>query len=1035
MIRIREACFIGCLRQFIAALHVSFPSFHPSPIRSHPSKEGMQCWAIALIIPGFFTVVEANARNRRSWGVGELAWMQPEGGILGKVGQYIFESGEDIKLFCTLTEAGLSEGLFTSDLRFETPSNDVVKPNFWLNDKTVSLLIANATTGDSGRYECGNVSNDENVALFDTVTLEIGYPRLKSWRCWSMQLELLHCNWSRTDNLFETKYTFYIQTDGTKMTECRQEDPAQEECEARKGQTPPYRPGETEMNIKVKARNVLGNRTFTYPFDHYRNIKIEALENVAVKTVDAETLNVTWDLPAGLHRFNVPVLHNIQLVPQQSAEELNSSNVNYTIPGASNRKSWNYTFTDQTPNTMYDVTIKAIVADAEFPDLWSNNSTASSKTLPKAPDRSPEMPLGSFHVDRIDDGFRNIYLYWIPLKDWEHYSDNFSYLVEGREIQTNEVVQPNMVKYASAVFGNLSTESAYNFSIVSSNEMGKSPLLSIIEVYEETNRIPCPTIHRDSPTNDGRYLLEWKASEERKIENFTVFWCRSPTPWPVCDTGIDWEVVSKDKTTFEWKSVEPLKFAVSANGESGHSGLCWERAKVERELGYVPASILTITVLIMVALFASAALCGKRLWKQFRKIGDVDIILPQDFLDITQKEPGEPPNQGIPYKSDRGNHGINEYTPGSPTIKTSSPVQEYEEMRWLSERPKYWNVHEGQLCPATSQGRCLYVSIDHEDEEESADGECDEDSRNLDDDFEKYLVDYEKLMKPLGIVKTVTEKEMLNPGYVKASVLSAQDEKNNCFILNKGLGMIPPETNQEHDEESLQISRIFEGEASPARTQKSKNRLENATDESNKSGSEHQLCAALQVVKQMHEEDEETAKPILPASSRINSLSDLGREGSSICLRQPQRRWGTESNIMADNEKDVVQSLIWSSKPGSVSDIPSTYHKAGIQEKEYTPGSPTTKTSCPSQEYKEMRWLSGNPEYWVACEGHLCPIPCQGRNRYLSIDLDKAATEKEKLSPGYVNASVLSAQDEKTNRLSLNIGLGKIPQETNQEHD
>ena len=60
--------------------------------------------------------------------------------------------------------------------------------------------------------------------------------------------------------------------------------------------------------------------------------------------------------------------------------------------------------------------------------------------------------------------------------------------VEGLEIQANEVVQPTTVTNASAVIGNLSTESAYNFFILSSNEMGTSPQVSVVEVHEESNR-------------------------------------------------------------------------------------------------------------------------------------------------------------------------------------------------------------------------------------------------------------------------------------------------------------------------------------------------------------------------------------------------------------------------------------------------------------------------------------------------------------------------------------------------------------------
>ena len=62
-------------------------------------------------------------------------------------------------------------------------------------------------------------------------------------------------------------------------------------------------------------------------FDSTNVVKIEALWNATVMAMDARTLNVTWNLPARLQNYNVSVLHSIQLIPQQSAEELNSSNV------------------------------------------------------------------------------------------------------------------------------------------------------------------------------------------------------------------------------------------------------------------------------------------------------------------------------------------------------------------------------------------------------------------------------------------------------------------------------------------------------------------------------------------------------------------------------------------------------------------------------------------------------------------------------------------------------------------------------------
>ncbi|CAG0896933.1 unnamed protein product [Darwinula stevensoni] len=542
----------------------------------------MNCWAFLLfLIPGIVTV-KAKAINHRSWGSGELARMQPQGGILGDYGQYIFESEQDIKLLCTLTDAGLNEGIKTSDLRFKTPSGDVVKPNLISNNATVLLIIVNATAPASGRYYCGNVSDNEKFSMLHTVPLEIGFPplELKSWRCWSKQLERLYCHWSKPENPVWTDYFFFIQTDGMTMTECRKRTRNEEECEAWKGQTPPYRPGETETNITVKAQNVLGHRVFTYPFDHYRNIKIEKLENVEVKAADAETLDITWDLPGNLQYYNVSIVHNIRWVPRPWAEKPHfQAETSFTIPGDSYQKSWNYALTGLIPNTIYDVEIKAIVLDAEFSDLWSDTSGAYEKTMPKAPDRSPEVPPGSFHVDRIGGSLRNISLYWIPLEDWEQNSDNLTYRVEGLELTTMTKVEPTFVTERSAVFKNLRNKSAYRFHIVSRNDVGESPQMSIIEVDTEKNRIPHPKILKEK-YDDGKYKLEWKASEKDKTTNFTVFWCLSPPSWPTCASDINWVVVPKSIVAFELESIESLKFAVSANGELGSSGLSWKKAEI-----------------------------------------------------------------------------------------------------------------------------------------------------------------------------------------------------------------------------------------------------------------------------------------------------------------------------------------------------------------------------------------------------------------------------------------------------------------------
>ncbi|CAG0901145.1 unnamed protein product [Darwinula stevensoni] len=878
---------------------------------SHPSSGVMRLWAFALIIHGFFTGVVSKVGNHRLRSVGSLALLQAEGGIRSNNGQSIFESGQDIELLCTLTDAGLNEGLKTSDLRFEIPSGDVVKPNYTSNNTTVSLIIVNATASASGRtkmtecrqkdpyvteceankgqtppYRPGETETNitvkaqnvlghtvftypfdhyrnikietlENVALetVDAETMELTWDIPLQSIFESGQDIVLLCTLTdaglneglKTSDLrFEIpsgdvvkpNYTSNNTTVSliivnatasasgrTKMTECRQKDPNVTECEAKKGQTPPYRPGETETNITVKAQNVLGQSVFTYPFDHYRNIKIETLENVALETVDAETMELTWDIPLGLALYNVSIVHAIQLTHSWE-DELHSAGLfyafieegrrqafqpvlhnvfdllatlqtlatqkfievsvvnkgvaNYQIPGGSKEKSWNYTLNNLIPNTNYEVAIRASVEGAEYPDLWSNYSMVEGKTMPKVPDRSPDVPLGSFHVERINDSRINISFYWVPLSDWEHYGDNFTYLVEGWTFScvdnSTQEVQPSIVTNTSAAFEYLRTDSAYKFLIVSSNEMGNSQGLSIFEVDMESNRMPFPAIQRYERMVDGTYVLEWRALEEEKTTNFTVFWCLSTPYWPKCDSGIDWVFVSRNTTTFELKSNKLLKFAISANRENGSSGMGWDQILMVPDSGQnLPVVLIVVAVVIVVILGVSAVLGGKRLWRRFRKIGNVEVALPSAFSDSNPNRTEDEPNEAAPHETEsvRVNTALPESVPGptldSPTTDARSPVQAYKKLPDPLEDPEYRIVSFGDVRLAPGEQDINYICDALEDEGNVSEDDRDDDSRTFDSDYNMSLVDDEEYMKKLGILGMGTRRKMSSTGYVQAS--------------------------------------------------------------------------------------------------------------------------------------------------------------------------------------------------------------------------------------------------------------------------
>ena len=97
--------------------------------------------------------------------------------------------------------------------------------------------------------------------------------------------------------------------------------------------------------------------------------------------------------------------------------------------------------------------------------------------------------------------------------------------------------------------------------------------------------MPFPAIQREERMDDGTYVLEWMALEEERTTNFTVFWCRSPPLWPKCNSDINWRVIPKNTTKFEFKSNESLKFAVSVNREFGDSGMSWDKSMMIPDSG------------------------------------------------------------------------------------------------------------------------------------------------------------------------------------------------------------------------------------------------------------------------------------------------------------------------------------------------------------------------------------------------------------------------------------------------------------------
>jgi hypothetical protein len=348
---------------------------------------------------------------------------------------------------------------------------------------------------------------------------------------------------------------------------------------------PSYRNIFEYMSFLVTGHNALGNHSQSIKFHHYAHIIPAAPKQFEVVEKTESSVLLHWYIDS-LVTFDKGWYYKLSYT-------YSSSGTWYTIEYFHKDKilvkiddeiRLNITGLKY-PNTAYDFRVSMRSAVAPQNEGWSEPASLIVKTKPCAPYRAPRTDTGSFEISSSEstEDYRVVYIYWQPLPRLEYNGEGFTYdITVFRNGHESENIPLLSLQYSYAKY-RIKFDS-YRFLIRSKNNEGVSESWSEVYVPDKENILRTPTILSKIDYGGGVYELSWKASEEGKNVNYTVFWCETNREYPYqCDGYIDWEHVKgdKNKLNFTTKNYAAgrqsvgYQFAVSAISETSSSGMVW----------------------------------------------------------------------------------------------------------------------------------------------------------------------------------------------------------------------------------------------------------------------------------------------------------------------------------------------------------------------------------------------------------------------------------------------------------------------------
>ncbi|XP_066908387.1 cytokine receptor isoform X1 [Halyomorpha halys] len=369
---------------------------------------------------------------------GECARGLVTAGVTVPKGDITIEYGNPLEILCMLNTPTIYN---SSHLRFYDNGEEVSKELVNLVNETTLRLFVEKPPISSRLYSCKLMTapNEFEGVCFNYVYVGGKPQEVLSFSCISNNFENLNCSWIPVQNPFTTKYriTYSLRPNENRhFYECpNKSDVEHNYCLWTFDSNPPYRLPYEYFFFKLTGENKLGSIVRKYTINHFGVVLPRKAENLNFVNASSSSLTISLVIPSALKVF--PPGIKIKVMYQSKWDPLNlwkEANTSFVI-NESERRVLNITRLKYA-NTVYD--IKVLLKSNKAVDdekWWSEPATITLHTKPSVPGLPPKTDVGCFE-SKVQGTFRNIYIYWQQIPQYEENGDNFEYKI----LQIEELV-------------------------------------------------------------------------------------------------------------------------------------------------------------------------------------------------------------------------------------------------------------------------------------------------------------------------------------------------------------------------------------------------------------------------------------------------------------------------------------------------------------------------------------------------------------------------------------------------------------------
>nr|XP_014087768.1 cytokine receptor-like [Bactrocera oleae] len=486
----------------------------------------------------------------------------------------IIEIGHNANITCRMN-LKMFDGENSSSLYFtsDEPEQEVVHTNIRIiNATTIVYMLRNASeqfttyTCKSGQYAIS--STDVIVGTKPT--------EVKDFNCQAFDFTYMTCAFTIPQNMVPTTYNLkYITQNANYILNCvklvKEGDKATCNFTLEDGS---YKPNFEFYNFRLTSNNTLGALTQNFTINHKEIVK-PAISNFHIEDISTNACVLNWEM----ERYSSYKLNRLQMEVHLQSPHYESTKT-FTCMKCNNREIFNLSI-DDLPYAYYEYNISLRIKMRMPAATWSDAYSIVFRTLPLAPEMSPEVDVSSFYLNAT-----HLRLFWYPTAEYHRNGSNFHYIVKLLQQDGAAVNQPALHTVVPTVAFPWNSAHSYDFSIWSGNEMGVSLRSSRIYVpalqknYDSRTPLGIRNVYHSL---DRTYTLLWNAPEDwKRVENYTVFWCQPKSVASnECHNIIGFTQLDKNALNFSIQQSESLVLAVAANYRDYYTGMHWAKCTAD----------------------------------------------------------------------------------------------------------------------------------------------------------------------------------------------------------------------------------------------------------------------------------------------------------------------------------------------------------------------------------------------------------------------------------------------------------------------